>query len=207
MRLIDRTTHNTSQFSGQCMSAGYNNDRSGQFSSPNTVVIDKRDKNQLLITDYWNNAARTVDLMSQVVGTFVKSDIRGITQEEKSGDLYVTSHGAVYRIMYTQRSVLLISGSPRSPSYRDSTLLDSRFYSPYALIFITPHILLVADYVNNKLRLLDMNSDKVTTLNVINSLKKPYSLLLTNNSLYLGQRMKITQYKCEHNITVIRLKQ
>ena len=126
MRLIDRTTNKTSVFSGQCKSGGYQNGRPGQFRYPVYVVIDQRDKNQLFITDYWNKAVRTVDVMSQAAGTFVKFDlldyIKGITQEEKSGDLYVIVGHAVYRITYTQRTVSLISGSPGSNSrgYRDS---------------------------------------------------------------------------------------
>ena len=121
--------------------------------------------------------------MSQAVGTFVKSesleDIIGITQEEKSGDLYVTAWHAVYRIAYTQRTVSLISGSPgwHSHGYRDSTLLNSLFYNPYELILIKPDTLLVADYDNNKLRIVHMNSDKVRTLNVRSSLPSPGSLL------------------------------
>ena len=205
MRLIDRTTNKTSVFSGQCKSRGYEGGLPGQFSYPHFVVIDKRDKNQLFITDFFNSAVRNVTVNSRVAGTFVQSDslkyIRGITQEEKSGDLYVTADNALYRITYTQRTVTRISGSG-SPGNRHSTLRKSLFNYLEALIFITPETLLVADYANNKLRLLDMKSDKVTTLNVTNSLNYPASLLLTNNSLYVAQREKITQYKCEYNITI-----
>ena len=205
MRMIDRTTNTTSVFSGQCGSYGYQDGRPGQFSYLWSVMIDKRDKNQLLITDYYNAAVRTVNVMSQVVGTFVKSDsllyIRGITQEEKSCDLYVTAYNALYRVTYTQRTVSLISGST------GSNPIDSPFNYPNELIFITPETLLVADWDHSKLRLVHVNSDKVTTLNTTNSLSSPGSLLLTNNSLYVGQDKKITQYKCEYNITAIHLKQ
>ena len=202
MRLIDRTSNTSSLFSGQCKSRGYQDGRPSRFRYPWSVVTDQRDKNQLLITDF--DAVRTVDVMSRAVGTFVTSDSlrysRGITQEEKSGDLYVTADNALYRIAYTQRTVSMISGS--TGGYQDSTLRKSLFNYLEALIFITPETLLVADYDNNKLRLLDMKSDKVTTLNVTNSLNYPASLLLTNNSLYVAQREKITQYKCEYNITI-----
>ena len=131
MRLIDRTTNKTSVFSGQCKSRGYEGGLPGQFSYPHFVVIDKRDKNQLFITDFFNNAVRNVTVNSRVAGTFVHSDsltgILGITQEEESGDLYVTVRHALYRITYTQRSVSLISGSRSTDGYRDSTLLNSLF--------------------------------------------------------------------------------
>ena len=191
LRLIDRSTNQTSVFSGQCGSPG-------QFDNPWSVVIDKRDKNQLFIADFYNSAVRNVNMSSRVADTFVQSDslssIRCITQEEESGDLYVTANNAVYRITYTQRTVTLISGSTGwNSGYRDSTLLDSLFDWPSELIFIKPNTLLIADKNNNKLRLVEMNSDKVATLNVTNSLIWPTSLLLTNNSLYVGQSKKIFQ--------------
>ena len=178
-------------------------------------MIDRRGKYQLLITDHWNKAVRTVDVKSQIVGTFVRSEslwaIIGITQDGKSGDLFVTALDALNRVTYTKRSVSLISRSPGSNSngYRDNTLLNSLFYRPQELMFITPQTLLLADAYNLKLRMLDMKSDKVTIPNVKNSLSSPRSLLLTNNSLYVGQRKKIMQYKCdcEYNMTTIQLYQ
>ena len=108
--------------------------------------------------------------------------------------MYVIAYHALYRITYIQRTVSLISGSPGSNyGYRDSTLLDSLFKKPYELILIKPNTLLIADVWNSKLRLVHMNSDKVTTLSVTNSLDRPASLLLTNNSLYVGQLKKIIQ--------------
>ena len=204
MRLIDRATNKTSVFSGQCESRGYEDGSPGQFNSPWSVAMDQiRDKNQLLITDRYNKALRTVDVKSQAVSTFVQSDsldqLRSMTQEEKSGDLYVTAYHAVYRIMYIEKTVSLMSGSTGSNSgYKDSTLLNSLFYDPFEIIFITPKTLLVADAGNNKLRLVDMTSDKVTTLNVTSSLNEPTSLLLTNNALYVGQIKIITQCKCDY---------
>ena len=62
MRLIDRISHNTSVLSGQCESRGYEDGRPGRFRYPQSVVIDQKDINQLLITDYNNIAVRTVDV-------------------------------------------------------------------------------------------------------------------------------------------------
>ena len=198
LRQIDRSNNKTSVFSGQCKSSGYEGGLPGQFNYPYFVVIDKQDKNQLFITDIFSSAVRNVTVNSRVAGTFVQSDsleyIRRITQEEESGDLYVTAYNALYRITYTQRTVTLISGSPLGDSgHEDSTLLDSLFDFPSGLIFIRPKTLLIAEEDKDKLRLVDMNSDKVTTLNVTNSLYLPNSLLLTNNSLYVGQYKKIFQ--------------
>ena len=159
--------------------------------------MDQRDKSKLLISDTNNKAVRTVDVNSLVSGTFVMSNslkaIGYMTQDEKSGDLYVTAIHAVYRIRYLQRTVSLLSGLGSQADSRDSTLLNSLFTWPHGLIFISHNTLLVADVNNNKLRLDDMNADKVTTLNVRPFLNPPYSLLLTKNSLYVGYHGEITQ--------------
>ena len=200
LRLIHRTSHSTSVFSGRCQSGGYREGRPGRFKNPWSTLLDKKDKKQLLVADNKNGAVRTVDVMSQAVGTFVKSAsltyIRPMTQDEKSGDLYVNAYHAIYRIKYTQRTVSLISGGvgPKY-GYRDSMLLDSLFSWPYDLTLINPSTLLVAD--DDRFRLVDMNSDKVTTLNVSDSLYSADSLLLTNNTLFVGQRKKIIKYECE----------
>ena len=196
LRLIDRTSHSTSVFSGRCQSPRYRD----WFRNPWSVVLDKKDKNQLLVADNKKGAVRTVDVTSQAVGTFVKSAsltyIRPMTQDEKSGDLYVNAYHAIYRIKYTQRTVSLISGGAGPKyGYRDSMLLDSLFSWPYDLTLINPSTLLVAD--GDRFRLVNMNSDKVTTLNVSNSLYSADSLLLTNNTLFVGQRKKIIKYECE----------
>ena len=187
MRLIDRTTNKTSLFSGQCQSEGYEDGRPGQFRYPRSVVMDQRDKNQLLITDSRNKAVRTVDVESQAVGKFSQSaslnNIMGITQEEKSGDLYVTAYHAIYKITYIQKTLSLISGSPgrNSHGYRDSTLLNSLFYWLRGRIYITPHTLLVADTTSNKLSLVDMDS-----------------LLLTSNSVCM-----LNKVGRQHSINVV----
>ena len=128
--------------------------------------------------------------------------IRYIAQDDHSGDLYISAALLLHRITYTKRTVSLVSGSPGSNAgYRDSTLLNSVFNQPLDPIFVGSQTLLVADGNNYKLRLLDMNSDKVTTLNFSDPLHSPVSLMITNNTLYVGHYRQITQYKCEYHIT------
>ena len=149
---------------------------------------------------------RTLDVNSRALGTFAKSysllyRISYIIQEEKSGDFYVTARHAISRITYAQGAVSLISGAIRTRSYIDGTLPISRYSYPRELVFVAPHTLLVADRYNHKLRLVAMDSDQVTTLNVTNSLYKPQTLILTSNTLYVGYQKTILQRKCEYHST------
>ena len=113
---------------------------------------------------------------------------------------HLTTYWAAYRISYTEKITTLIAGSSTSTrGYRDSSLLNSLFNFPKELIFIqNNNLLIIADWGNHKLRLLHL--DKVTTLNLCNScvsLDRPNSIMLTNDSLYVGQWYKILKFKCK----------
>ena len=143
MRLIDWTSDNI-QYSVDIASlTDTRRDIQVGSKQPLYAVIDQRYNNLLLIVDFSNKAVRTVDVVSPIVGRFEKSNslkyIKSITQDQKSGDVYVTVPQAVYRITYIQRTVTLILGSTDSFSYKESTQLDSLFDWPHELIFITPH--------------------------------------------------------------------
>lgn len=201
--MIDRHTTLTSKYSGQCESAGYSEGQPGQFHYPVSVIRDNNDDRKLLVTDHENKAIRTVDINTGAVGTFIKSDILSsishMTQDD-NGDLYVTAgYTALYRITYSEMIITLITGSPGKVGYRDNSLLDSLFYNPYDLAFIGNQTLLVADTGSDKIRLVDMNADRVSTLNLCSGcLAYPSSLLITNNSLFVGQWQKIRQFICEN---------
>ena len=193
LRRIHHDTGLTTTFSGVCTSSGYRDGTPAKFDYPRSIISDNQNRNQLLVTDEYNNAIRTVAVSDGSVGTLVKSDtIRNpqcLTQNT-AGHIFVTTWLAVYHISYTEKTITLIAGSPTTKGYREGSLLDSLFYYPQELIFIQTNKLLIADENNNKLRLLDLDKDQVTTLNLCNgcvSLHRPYSIMLTNDSLYVGE--------------------
>ena len=208
LRLIDRESGATSVFSGQCEKEGYQDGLPGLFHYPWCVVMDRNDQSQLLVADLKNSAVRTVDVASGAVGSFVNSSmlqfISHLTQDEM-GNMYVSAHHALYKITYDNKVISLLSGSAEDSlssgiGYRDSTLLNSLYSSPQDIIFIGPDMLLVADDGNKKLRLLDINSNNVTTLNVASPddyPERPVAILLTENSLFVGVHQTILQYQCE----------
>ena len=115
LRLIDLTTQSTSVFSGQYKSGGYEDGVPGRFAAPVSIVVDRRDKNQFLIVDRFNQALRIVDMKSRIVNTFVKCKslwfFACIAHNEKSGDLYVSTYCGLHRITYEGRNVSKMSVS------------------------------------------------------------------------------------------------
>lgn len=203
LRMIDRQTRVTSVFSGDCYSRGYTD--GSQFYNPQSVIRDLKDESQLLVADKYNKAVRSVDVNTGDVSTFVKSEllyiISHLTQDD-SGDLYViASFHALYRITYIDRTIQLISGKPMSSGYRDSTLLNSRFFNPHELLFIGHQVLLVAERDNKRIQVVDMKADRVSTLDLCSGcLNNPVSLLLTANYLYVGQYQAVQQFICEYTL-------
>ena len=65
------------------------------------MLVDKRDKSQLLVNDGETSIVYTVDIATGSVGTFAQSssqlNAHCITQN-RNGDVYITSGQAVYKI-------------------------------------------------------------------------------------------------------------
>ena len=203
LRRIHRDTGLTTTFSGMCGSSGYQDGRQAKFHQPCSIIRNNQNISQLLVTDMYNNAIRIVAVGDGSAGTLIKSitvrDPWSLTQNT-AGDIFVTTFYAVYRISYTEKTMTLIAGSPTNTGYRDGSLLNSLFYYPKELIFISTDRLLAADYYNNQIRILDLDKDQVTTLNLCTgcvSILWPYSIMLTNDSLYVGQYRKILRFKCK----------
>ena len=137
------------------------------------------------MADEHNDAIRTVAVSDGSVGTLMQSYIAKLTQsltQNTAGDIFVTAYFTEFRVSYAEK-IMYLYHIPNTDGYRD--------YHKEAII-IQNNKLLVADYWNNKLTLLDLfeeNEDKVTTLNLCNgcvSLDRPHSIMLTNHSLYVG---------------------
>lgn len=202
LRGINRRTDNTSMFSGLCEKPGYSDGLRGQFNRPWSVIRDNHDASQLFVSDYGNKAVRTVDISTGAVGTVVMSDIlEGISclTQDNSGDLYgIAASQAIYRITYKEKTIQLISGIPNKSGDSDGSLLNSLFNDPFDLLIIGHQTLLVTDTDSNKIRLVDITGDKVSTLNLCSwCLFRPFSLLITEDSLYVSQYQRIKQFVCE----------
>ena len=91
LRLINCTTGVTSVFSGKCQHSGrgHQEGHPGQFHRPYAVVMDKKNGNQLLITDQLNRAIRAAAVRSESVITFVEDELlryaRHMVQDVGSG--------------------------------------------------------------------------------------------------------------------------
>ena len=202
LRIIDSSLGTTSAFSGQCQLAGYEDGFPGQFNHPSFVAIDKMDVKQLLVVDQNNKALRAVKIDTGAVTTFVRSSLLKSSTDslaqDSSGDVFVSSAYAIYRIAYSEGTIRLLARSAGVRGDQDGTLTTSLFSLTTYLKAIGTDVLLIADMRNHKLKLLDIKSDRVSTVNVCtNCLQSPTSVLVAQDSLYIGQKRNILKFKCE----------
>lgn len=98
--------------------------------------------------------------------------------------------------------ITLLAGDSGSPGNRDCDFIHSKFSFPWSIILIGQNKLLVVDSENHTLRIMDMDTRTVTSLcsGVRGSsdgdmktyeLDAPYSLMVLNDTLYVGQKQKI----------------
>ena len=168
------------------------------------MIKNNRNKDQLLVVDYWYGGITRVDANTGAVSKLVEDalmrKIRYLTQDEK-GDLYTTASHGIFKVTYKDKKVTLISGIPYKPGYKDSTVVDSLYNDPHDITVIGPGTLLVADYRNSQIRIIDLYSDRVSTLGLSGSenYEYPSSLLLPGSTLYIGYSKNILQYKCMYS--------
>ena len=110
----------------------------------------------------------------------------------------MSSAYAIYRIAYSEGTIRLLAGSAGVRGDQDGTLTTSLFSLTTYLRAIGTDVLLIADMRNYKLKRLDIKSDRVSTVNVCtNCLQSPTSVLVAQDSLYIGQKQNILKFKCE----------
>mgnify|MGYP001803579522 CR=1 FL=1 len=188
LKKIDRSTGNVSKFSGECL-----NPTDSDLKLPTEVVIDKMNRSQLLVAD--GKTVKSVELATGKVGVIAQIMVSeswifwGLAQTG-NGDIYLVNGVAIYKAGYFSGSIVLIAGSPLLLSgSTDGSLAESTFGNMIDIEPITPHAVLVADYGNKLIRLVDFIADKVTSIDICAGLPSdcvPFALSMANDTLYIS---------------------
>lgn len=210
LRLVERLNRQTETWAGNCTEPGYRDGFEALFYWPDSMIADNQDKNKLLISDPGNNALRHIDLTTRVSYTFFNYTqlikLYGIAQDTNSGHLYLTSDRAIYQLSYDDMTLTLLAGSQYG--FKDGDFSSAKFKDPEAMLLLENNEkILVADFSNDRLRILDTGNNLTTTLctefkgyvgyvyveTEICLLNNPFSLMSTGDSLYVGERGRILQ--------------
>ena len=207
IKMFNREKKSTSVLAGQCGSGssyyGFVDGASARFKYPWGIELDERNPGHAFITDHYNQALRSVDVTSGIVSTVIGTGFnypRGLIWY--NGHLLVCNNGYISRVTWSSNGA--VTNSKLTPTtsggYRDGGFSIAQFNSPHEIQQLRDGIFLIADYGNKKLRLLNMYKKKVlpvcvgstTSCTTGTSLSThPYSLLITNETVYVGGSSKI----------------
>lgn len=211
LRHVDRSTGIVSTYAGICGQIGMLRlNQTSSFYKPWDVIKDNMQVNStLIVSDQYNKALRLVctqDHGSTTIPTLIQSNllyaVRALVQSPNTGDLFMVNNHGVVRYDYGRKSLTVISGTigRRGGGFVDGSFTSSLFRYPWDLTLLTASTLVIADSQNGRLRILNMTSGTSSSIcsgsaqvhsdgNLDNcTMNQPSSVMLFNNTLYVGER-------------------
>ena len=156
---------------GKCGSPGYRdgNFTEARFNHPSKILWDSdRTVDRLFLSDSGNNVIRVVDLRTMNVSTLYKSDENliqpvGMTWDDSTSSLIISGGYYIKKLEFPGLNLTTISGSDEG--YLDGTLKEAKYgLLDGEIITLTSNIYLLADTSNNKVRMIDVVNNRVTTI-------------------------------------------
>ena len=214
LRLIDSLSGDVSTFSGDCQHLGFVDGQQGKYRQPYSIIKDNQDADMLLISDDGNSAIREYDTRLKYVGTFYQNKAnllfkpKVITQQSKTGDIFMTtSSHVIFRLSYERHVLTRLAGSIEGDS--DGSFSTARFRFPSAILLLDEgRQLVVADEPQGRLRILGMRTLMTRSVcsktngRALGQLDKcgfdnPYCLLVNGSDLLIGDFGRITKIRGE----------
>ena len=211
LRGVDRTTNQTSIYSGNCTNRGDRNGVDALFTFPYSVIIDLMNSQQLIVSEASPGSLKTISTVSKSVSTMYRDNTYKRTyllQDPETGDIYVTIQHGVGLYDYQGNTFSVITGS-FSNGFRDGEFSKLLFSYPQGLAFLSRSTLLVADWYNHRLRVLDLTTN--TSLSICSGetghsdghfasckLTYPFSLLKVTDTVYVGEYLHIRSVRGEY---------
>ena len=197
---MNRATNQTSTYSGNCTNSGDRDGVDALFVFPFSMIVDLMNSQQLIISERSSGSLKTINALTKYVSTMYRDSSHGLAyllQDSETGNIYVTFTHGVGLFNYQSNTFFIITGSTLF-GFVDWEFSQLRFYFPQVVVFLSRSTLLVTDYYNNRLQVLDLiintsssicsgvrgNSDgDVSSCH----LDQPWSLFKVDNTAYVGE--------------------
>lgn len=211
LRELDRLTGATSHYAGRCAARGYADGDANhtQFNNPSDILLDVRSNNALIVVDDANSALRSIEMTTKSTTTIIR-DTENLKRPRfatfnnyDSNILYVTVKFQIIKVSLADQTLSVVFGSQVPRGFADGSFHEALIgYWPAEILQIDKSHLAVADFWNHNVRLLDLSNKKVKSLcrteingtftNGIDcNLQNPHSLLLQNDTLFVGDSSDI----------------
>lgn len=214
LRMINRYNGKTTTYLGKCRSTSFKQ-VTGEivsFENPYSILLD-RSSNNLIVTVLRANMVYLIDNENKSVNklTSIIQPI-GITPDNAWKNLYFTTVNVIMKYNIDADSTIRITLVDKR-GYENGDLSSAMFDMPRELLLIDEGLLLVADQYNSRIRVLEFGNgvDRVWPVctgkdfnfpGPINKcgLRAPSSLLLVNDTLYIGSRGSISSVEGRRSI-------
>jgi hypothetical protein len=214
IRIADRETWRTSRFAGNCTVRGYRDGDAALFDYPWGIIKDPHSDDKIIVTEYYNDAIRQIDMNTGITKTLTKGHIilpLKIEYDTSSDTFLLSSEHAITRYDSSTNVITVVSGG-RSAGFSDGDLAQAKFYSPRNLVLLHQRVALVADTDNHVIRVLNFDNETVSSVCIPQSsgtvdgsakvckLSKPWGLLYRDGILYVGQNGAIRTISCKYPV-------
>jgi len=206
IKLLTREDNNIKVMAGSCSAGGYKEGGVGvgRFTDPWGVQIDVRNPGKLLVTDYNNDALRSVDMKTGKLSTVINTGFSYPRGLQWAGRQLLVANKYHYISQVSWFSNGTVSNTLLAGSTSRGDVIGSfdiaRFYNPYDIEEVTDNLYLVADTENKKLKLMNMKrrivgpvcfkgEDPCTWSSLFPH--GPWSLLNVGGAIYVGMPKKI----------------
>lgn len=200
LKSVERLTNVTSRYVSEC--EDYSN-----TVCVHSIIRDLKNPGHYFLADgrgkslsYLSESDKNVTTLHIGINSY-----RYMCQQQTTGDIFVTYSLGVDFFNYRENTMLnLVQSSMRE--FADGMFHQVKFNNLLAIVLLTENTLLVADSDNNRLRILDLSTNTSTSIcsgtfgqvdgNLSDcSLVGPWSLLIWQNTLYIGEDTTIRTVK------------
>ena len=207
-RNVDRTTNQTSTYSGNCTNRGDRDGVDALFTGPISI------NTQLLIVDFNLSSLKKIIVASQHNSTIYKDSsyrLSTMLQDPSTGNIYVTFYHGIGFYDYVSLSFSVLAGSSQH-GFVDGEISQILFYNPREVVFLCHRKLLIADLTNNRLRVLDRITNTSSSIcsgveghldSDLSScqLAGPWSILTVKDVIFVGGDQYIRSIQGKYHCT------
>lgn len=198
IRLLTRVSNSLSTVSGKCTHPGHKDGdlETAMFATPTDLEPMEPTGNRIAVVEFYGRV-RYILMRERMVMTASADKIATrLTHLFKNPSFFFIS--VKYGIVEVVNGAgTLLTGSGE-PGYSDGAFQDASYLDPQGMAMVNSSILLLADCRLNKIRVLNMDSKRVTSIcsgqrgykdgdEVTCQLSLPYSVLVKNQTLYIGE--------------------
>lgn len=197
LRILNRDSRIVSTFSGNCTYPGYLDSKleDAMFSLPTDLEPMEATGNRIAVVEFSPKRVRYIHMQERLVSTAADLLTQVTHLLKTPHHLYLAAKYGVQEAV--DEAMIWISGSYVSGSV-NGNLKEASFMDPQGLAAIGSSIILLADRRLNKLRILNIDNESVTSIcsgkqGYLDAdlsscqLTYPYSLLVKNQTLYIGE--------------------